>query len=556
MYTIAVASSSQSHRVSRHAYRHARAGLVAAALVFGSSVFAAQAHAQAPQRQAPKPNWFNLDLQADSNFGIGMERAYKELLAGKKPKTVIVGIVDAGVDTTHEDLKAVLWTNPKEKGGNGIDDDKNGYADDMHGWSFIGSKKGSIHYDNLEVTRLIRKLKPKYGAVTDTMTLSVAQRDTLRQYKAMEADFNTQLEQAQGALANMNGFAKVLNGMVTNIGKPAPTAADFEAYAPQTQGEAQIRMIMMNQLKNADYATFKAEALDKSIEHVKEQVDYNLNLSYDPRSLVGDDTNNVNEKLYGTSDVDGPDPDHGTHVAGIIGAVRTNNIGIKGVADCVQLMAVRAVPEGDERDKDIANAIRYAVDNGAKVINMSFGKAYSPDKATVDAAVKYAMSKDVLLIHAAGNDNKNLDEAKNFPTRVYADGSGQAAAWIEVGASGWTDDNTLKAPFSNYGKTTVDVFAPGERINSTTPGSKYADHDGTSMAAPVVAGLAAVIRGYYPQLTAVQVKEIIMKSVVPITHDVLVPMGQQAASVPFSSLCITGGVVNAYKALQLAATYK
>jgi subtilisin family serine protease len=356
----------------------------------------------------------------------------------------------------------------------------------------------------------------------------------------------------------MSAFKSVLDAMVTRMGKTTPTEQDFEQYQPQSQGEAQVRQILIHQLQNdPDFAKFRDGELNEGITHFKEELDYELNLNFDPRSIVADDTNNVNERFYGNADVMGPDAMHGTHVAGIIGADRTNNLGILGVADAVEIIGVRAVPDGDERDKDIANAIRYAVDRGARVINMSFGKAYSPNKPAVDDAVKYAMSKDVLLVHAAGNDNKNLDKEANFPTRVYADGTGSAAGWIEVGASGWKDDQSLKAPFSNYGKTTVDVFAPGEQIHSTVPGSKYMDLDGTSMAAPVVTGLAALIRSRYPQLTAVQVKDIIMKSVVPVTHDVIVPdEGGSGHAVPFSELCVSGGVVNAYNALKLAATYK
>jgi len=267
-----------------------------------------------------------------------------------------------------------------------------------------------------------------------------------------------------------------------------------------------------------------------------------LNIAFDSRFLVGDNYENSAEKYYGNNDVFGPFARHGTHVAGIVGAIRNNNLGINGIANDVKIMMVRIVPNGDERDKDVANGIKYAVDNGAKVINMSFGKSYSKDKSAVDEAVKYAMSKDVLLIHAAGNDGKDLDNTGNIfvPNKYYADKNGVADAWITVGASGWKDDMTLIAPFSNYGKTQVDVFAPGMQIYSTTPGSKYETLSGTSMAAPVVTGLAALIREYYPKLTAIQVKNIIMQSV------------EKRAIL--KDKCVSGGVVNAYNALKLAAS--
>ena len=252
----------------------------------------------------------------------------------------------------------------------------------------------------------------------------------------------------------------------------------------------------------------------------------------------------------------GPDADHGTHVAGIIGANRTNRLGIKGVSDNVLIMAVRAVPNGDERDKDVANSIRYAVDNGARIINMSFGKAHSPHKAVVDSAIRYAMAKDVLLVHAAGNEAKDIDKNKNYPSKYYSDSTGlnvgAAGAWIEVGASGWKNDEDLVASFSNYGKKTVDVFAPGVKINSTMPGSKYKENDGTSMAAPVVSGLAALIRSYYPSLTALQVKDIIMESVTKVPQKVKVRDEMGKKKVSFSEVCVSGGIVNAYNALKLA----
>ena len=307
--------------------------------------------------------------------------------------------------------------------------------------------------------------------------------------------------------------------------------------------------------QGTSFKDFYAEQIVEGVDHFKSQVEYNLNLDFDPRPIVGDDPNDVKDRFYGNNDVAGPDALHGSHVAGIIAAVRNNNIGINGVADNVVILPIRNTPNGDERDKDVANGIRYAVDNGAKVINMSFGKGYNWDKKIVDDAVKYAVSKDVLLVHAAGNDNKNLDEAQNFPNPEYLDG-GVAASWITVGASGWKNDETVKADFSNYGKTKVDVFAPGVNINSTTPGSKYQKLNGTSMAAPVVAGLAGLIRSYYPNLTATEVKDIIMKSVVKVDQVVKVQQGDAVKDIPFADLCISGGIVNAYNALKLAAEYK
>ncbi|WP_316836527.1 S8 family serine peptidase [Pedobacter nutrimenti] len=314
----------------------------------------------------------------------------------------------------------------------------------------------------------------------------------------------------------------------------------------------------MNEFKKDSTLTLEGfrTQLSDVIKHQKEQYDYALNLSFDPRDLVGDHISDIKENTYGSTDVMGPDASHGSHVSGIIGAVRHNGIGIDGVADHVKIINVRAIPNGDERDKDVANAIIYAVDQGARIINMSFGKRYSPNKDRVDEAVRYAMSKDVLLIHAAGNDGLDLDnEGDYFPNKFYSNSRDTAQAWLNVGASNAQDDEKLVASFSNFGKTRVDVFAPGVGIYSTMPGSNYKALDGTSMAAPVVSGLAALIRSYYPKLTAVQVKEIIMKSVVKVGHDVQVKKKKVSVIVPFTEVCISGGIVNAYEALKLAARY-
>ncbi|MEO5909550.1 MAG: S8 family peptidase [Pelobium sp.] len=500
----------------------------------------------------PKPNWQNLDLKTDTTFGISTEKAYQELLKGKKANTVIVAVIDGGVDINHEDLKDVIYSNPKEK-VNKKDDDKNGYVDDENGWNFLGGPNGDVEYENLEVVRLLRAEKVKFENVDSSTVFSPEEKTAYLNYMAMKADVKAQLADANYNLSGINGFRTYLGNVVAAMGKENPTRDDFEDYSPKNAGEKQIRKVMLEVLKEqTDFQKFKKEEIDATYDHFNEKIAYQLNIEYNPRNIVGDDENDMTQHYYGNADVTGPDALHGSHVAGIIAAERDNKIGINGVANHVKIMSVRTVPNGDERDKDVANAIRYATDNGAKVINMSFGKGYSPNKETVDEAVKYAVSKDVLLIHAAGNENINLDEGANFPNRKYQDNSGEANAWIEVGASGFKDNTDLKASFSNYGKTTVDVFAPGVAIYSTTPNSTYTNEDGTSMAAPVVSGLAALIRSYYPKLSALQVKDIILKSVTKVTHPVILNIDTKTKKVPFTELCISGGIVNAYNALKLA----
>jgi len=503
---------------------------------------------------AQVPNWQNLDLKADSIFGISTEKAYTELLKGKKSTTVIVAVLDAGVDTGHEDLKPILWRNINEK-INSKDDDHNGYTDDMWGWSFLGSKKGNIRYDNLELTRQVREGIAKFES-RDSATISLDEVAAFKTWQSEKADLDKKLKDAQDLVFRIKRAYRVVDTILNIIGTKNPNLAQMQAFVPRNERQGWIKDGLVQALQaNPDLSNFFGNKMAKDLERAENDVNYHLNVNYDPRSIVGDDYFNTNQRYYGSNDVYGPAASHGTHVAGIIGAVRDNNIGILGVANHVKIMAVRVVPDGDERDKDVANGIRYAVDNGAKVINMSFGKGYSQDKKAVDEAVKYAMAHDVLIVHAAGNGNEDLDSIKNFPNRTYGDGSGAADAWLEVGASGPYLDRNLKASFSNYGKNSVDVFAPGVQIVSTVPDSKYEAYDGTSMAAPMVSGLAALIREYYPKLTAIQVKEIICKTVVPFRHHVFVVKNNKQELIEFSELSKSGGVVNAYQALKLAATY-
>ncbi len=502
---------------------------------------------------AQKANWQNLDLKTDSVFGISTEKAYNELLKNKKPTKVIAAVNDGGVDVNHEDLKSVLWTNQKEVAGNGKDDDKNGYIDDVHGWDFLGGKDSAVNYETLELTRLVRRDMKRFENTTDE-NISAKDKTDYTQYKKAKAEYDSKLTEAKQNLAGIMGFKNALDEMIKNMAKPNPTSEDIANYKPQNDMETRIQNVLGRTLQGMTFKEFYDDQIKAGVDYYGQQANYNLNLDYNPRNIVGDDPENSKEKFYGNADVKGPDALHGSHVAGIIGADRTNNIGIKGVANDVAIMGVRVVPNGDERDKDVANGIYYAVNNGAKVINMSFGKGYSYDKAAVDAAMNYAAKKDVLIVQAAGNENEDIDVENNFPNHKGLDQS-TVDSWITVGASGSKDDETLKASFSNFGKTQVDVFAPGVDILSTVAGNEYKKESGTSMASPVVTGLATLIREYYPKLSAKQVKEIIVKSVVKVNHNVSYKKGAESVSVPFSDLCISGGIVNAYNALKLAATY-
>lgn len=507
-------------------------------------------------------NWFNLDPTNDKINGVSTERAYNELLKNKKSTTIIVGVLDSGVDFDHEDLKSVMWTNPGEIAGNGIDDDKNGYIDDIHGWNFIGGKDGkNVDHDNLEMTRLVRKLKPKYEGKKEEDFKTKEEKEELKLYHAVKEEFTKERDEAEG---NFNRFAylnKGLGDLARKI-KESQSAekvflSNVEKFEAQEKEDKKMKQIATNILQNAEGADLEniLEQIKGAEDHFKKSLDYSLNIDFDPRNIVGDDYANSSERYYGNADCNGPDSFHGTHVAGIIAAARKNGVGMDGIAADVRIMAVRCVPDGDERDKDVANAIRYAVDNGAQVLNMSFGKKYSWDKKAVDDAVKYAESKGVLIIHAAGNDGEDIDVVTHYPCKKF-EGKGEAKNFMDVGALSWQPGNKIVAPFSNYGKKTVDIFAPGVDIYSTTPKNGYKDASGTSMASPVTCGVAAVLKSYYPTLTGEQIKKILIKSSAKTyKSDKVIKPGTKDEEVKFEKLGKNGGVVNLYEAVLMAEKF-
>jgi cell wall-associated protease len=513
------------------------------------------------QTSAPK-NWFNLDPTADGVPGVSTERAYKELLKNKKGQQVIVAVLDSGVDYDHEDLKDAMWINEDEIPGNGIDDDKNGYVDDIHGWNFLGNKEGeNINHDNLEVTRLYVKYKAMFdGKSEDEISKKEkATYEKYQEYKKVVEEKQAKLEEEATTFASI---AESMNKLKEALGEGEITAEMIKSFKPEDPLLGYAQQIALSILAEGGSFESAVKDLNEYAEYLNNQYEYHYNPEFEPRALVKDDFSNVYDRDYGNNNYEGPDARHGTHVAGIIAATRDNGLGMNGVADNVKIMSVRTVPDGDERDKDVAAAIVYAVDNGASIINMSFGKGASPRKEVVDEAIRYAKANDVLLVHAAGNDGKEITYGNNFPTDRFEKrggflglfGSKYAENWLEIGALNWKMDENMAASFSNHSNEYVDVFSPGMEIYATVPNDEYENLQGTSMAAPVVAGIAAMLRSYFPDLTAVQVKEIIMKSAIKQNKKVVQPGGEDL--VPFSSLSVTGGIANAYEAVKMAQNTK
>lgn len=454
-------------------------------------------------------DWFNLSPEQNDVYGISVNEAYK-YFNDLELQPVIVAVIDDGVDISHPDLEGKLWKNSNEIPDNGIDDDGNGYIDDVYGWNYLGNPNGeNIEHENVEIVRLYRPLKERFENVNPE-SVSKADKSAYKEYLAYKEAYEEKINELNEEYSQYAQLAALYQGatayMKEQLKTEDLTINDLLMYEPESEDDGQVRdfLVMAEQEGLNQYLLDNDSYFESSIK-------YHYNIDYNPRSIVNEDWAAQNNTAYGNNMVWAGEPDHGTHVAGIIGAVRHNDDGMNGIAKNARIMSLRVVPDGDERDKDIALAIRYAVDNGAKVINMSFGKDYSPNEELVHSAVKYASANDVLLIHAAGNDAENNDKIGNYPDGTLGKRKSYDN-WITVGASGPLRDTTFIAEFSNYGKKSVDILAPGVEILSLVSGGGVDSYSGTSMAAPVVSGLATVLRGAYPNISAKEIKKIILQS--------------------------------------------
>jgi len=531
--------------------------LIAAAFLASFSF----AFAQDKMQNNDLKTWYHKDFSTTNVYGVNTNNAYKFLESkGLKPRTVVVGVLDSGVEVDHPGLINNMWKNPNEIPNNGIDDDKNGYVDDIYGWNFIGGKTADVDADNLEVTRMVKKYQPIFEG-TDSAKNRANQAKMPEEYAMYQKSkklFNEKGSEAKQYYQYFSGFNNAIPSIVKTLNGKTLTKANLAAIKPASQEDSrnlQILNSLVQEAENVGKTPKEVEELLKkevegALKHYESQATKHYNLDFDPRKeIVGDNYDNYNEKNYGNNHYEGPDASHGTHVSGIIAGLPHGNEVQYGVAHKVaKIMTVRAVPDGDERDKDVANAIRYAVDNGAKILNMSFGKAVSPGKKHVWEAMKYAEKKGVLLVKAAGNDNQNIGENEYFPTNFMkqSDEKPFVSNMIVVGASTNNNQN-LRARFSNYNGKMVDVFAPGQEIYSTVPDAKYEYLQGTSMASPVVAGAAAVLWAYMPSLTPQQIKEALIKTVNKSTVNANVD-----SSANFDQISVAGGVIDLYKAAQYA----
>ncbi|TXD51862.1 MULTISPECIES: S8 family peptidase [unclassified Polaribacter] len=511
--------------------------------------------------------WSHADIEKDSIAGMSLEKAYK-FLKGKKGKEIIVAIADSGVDVEHEDLKDVVWINAKEIEGNNKDDDQNGYVDDIFGWNFLGNAAGKIvNADQLEITRIVKKGRAQFAA-KKASEIAKKDEESYQEYLKFEDEFiatitekNYEIQEMEGTLSNLKRVQEDFDAVKKFAKKDTLTETILEKLSPSSlklvMQVNNVQNILKQDMKEAGLKEYYSQIKDYTKEIKKAMKGYDLELNV--RQSLGDDLFDITDKFYGNNNVIGNKDleKHGTHVAGIVAASRNNNLGAVGVANNVKIMTVRVVPDGDEHDKDVALGIRYAVDNGAKIINTSFGKRFSPNKEWVYEALKYAERKDVLIVNAAGNEGKDMDVRKSYPTDSDDLLTEFTNNVITIGASSLYFNEKLPADFSNYGKINVDVFAPGVDVYSAVPKDEYEPLSGTSMAAPSTSGVAALIRSYYPNLSAKEVKYILMTSGVKVNFEVIKPGSQspenpEGEMISFSDLSVSGRVVNAYNALRLA----
>ena len=531
--------------------------LIAAAFLASFSF----AFAQDKMQDNDLKTWYHKDFSTTNVYGVNTDNAYKFLESkGLKPRTIVVGVLDSGVEVDHPGLINNMWKNPNEIPNNGIDDDKNGYVDDIYGWNFIGGKTADVDADNLEVTRMVKKYQPIFEG-TDSAKNKANQAKMPEEYAIYQKSkklYDEKGSEAKQYYHYFSGFNNAIPSIVKTLNGKTLTKANLAAIKPASQEDSRNLQILNSLVQDAgnvgktpkEVEELLRKEIEGALKHYESQATKHYNLDFDPRAeIVGDNYDNYNEKHYGNNHYEGPDASHGTHVSGIIAGLPHGNEAQYGVAHKVaKIMTVRAVPDGDERDKDVANAIRYAVDNGAKILNMSFGKAVSPGKKYVWDAMKYAEKKGVLLVKAAGNENQNIGENEYFPTNFMkqSDEKPFVSNMIVVGASTNNSQN-LRARFSNYNGKMVDVFAPGQEIYSTVPDAKYEYLQGTSMASPVVAGAAAVLWAYMPSLTPQQIKEALVKTVNKSTVNANVD-----SSANFDQISVAGGVIDLYKAAQYA----
>ncbi|MCL9805031.1 S8 family serine peptidase [Flavobacterium amniphilum] len=538
-------------------------------IIITSLIFISNCFSQKNDITSEKPKfWHHEDYGSTNIPGISLDKAINSVKHLSPKKQIIVAVIDTQIDALHEDLNTNIWTNKKEIPNNGIDDDKNGFTDDIHGWNFLGNKAGGYTvWANFEYIRILRDYEPIFKNKSKE-EISVEDKFKYEQYlKAIEND--------KKFSKYFNSYIKSLKYDISLYQKTKDTLRHFfpkENYTYK-QLDSLYRKYKINDKTYKERRDSNDQDLGALLDSYMTSIDVGLNsyaeltdalkqkdstlnkscsLSFNERKNIDSETSN---RGYGNNktqvEIKGIPTfsNHSTEVSSIIAAKRENNLGIKGFSDNIKIMPLTVCASGDEHDHDIALAVKYAVDNGAKVINMSFGKDLSMYPELIKEALQYAEKHNVLVIHAAGNNGMNIDESTFFPNDFYK--KEVCNNFINVGSINKNHGEKMVSSFSNYGKVNVDLFAPGEDIYTAIPDNQYSFDSGTSLAAPMVSGAAALIWLYYPKLTVQQMKYIILESGTSYDLDVIVP-GTKDKKVKFSELSKTGKVLNVYNAMEMA----
>ena len=514
--------------------------------------------------------WHWKDLEKDGVHGVSLFKAQQLLIDLKlKPAPIVIAILDGGIDTNHLQIKPLLWNNTKEIPGNHLDDDKNGYVDDLHGWNFLGNAAGqNINKASDEKSRIYHRYKSEFKQDNlDSATWDLKKKQTYKIWQQAAAEIIFTDEDADNlAFIKMARNAVVKMGviLIREIEDSNFTAEKLETYQPvgKLTADTKISYLRTLQALGIDKSNGHQSILDDLNEYISGKEQSAISMDNAPvdlrKNIIQDQYENFKDQYYGNNNITGPNAKHGTHVAGLAAGIVDTIVPNATFINPIRIMGVRVVPDGDEYDKDVALGIRYAVNNGAKIINMSFGKSFSPEQPWVDSAIRYAASKDVLIIHSAGNESYDLNVKSVYPNPYSTVFKDKANNLITVGAS--SDPiiaESILTDFSNYGNQIVDVLSPGNKIYSSLPNQNYGYLNGTSMSAPILSHIAALIRSYFPKLSAIEVKTILLQSCwKPEDENTLFPIPQKDQAKKLNEMSAEGGIINAALCIQNAMKFQ
>ncbi|MBG7630454.1 MAG: S8 family serine peptidase [Bacteroidetes bacterium] len=499
-------------------------------------------------------HWHLKDYESDGVPGISLDKLYDELIKNQKGKQIIVAIIDTEIDINHEDLKDFIWINNDEQPNNGVDDDNNGYVDDVNGWNFIGNKNGgNLICSNFSYTRKLKELIPIFKGKTkeevgnDTLNFKIYQR-ALMDHQNMKRQLKEDYEYVEFLNTGFPRSKKLLDsifrGSTYTINQLDSLYTIFKKQDSIKAADIYFMIDFLNFDMHgyADNLAYESNLIEK----------YSNNISFDDRAIIGDNVNDIEDRDYGSPFITNSLKEftHGSIVSGVLAAHRTNNKGVRGITNTVKLMPLCIQAKfGAETDKDLALSIKYAVENGAQVINISANRTYELHNEWVQQALLYAEEQNVLVVKGAGNSETDIDKIITYPNKNTKDHV--LNNFIVVGATGMELNSNFKPVWANYGRKTVDFYAPGESILTTTPFDSYKVDSGSSLSTAITSGVAALLLSYYPDLKVSEIRQILMESATRYDLDIELDYDSNT-TVPFSKLSNSGGVLNAFNAFVLA----